>query len=693
MQTSITVHGYTIVDPLTYWSQGSISPDEASCLDMALPVGQPYSPDTPLLPYWPCYSQISPDQRARYLSWLSGGKNRDLDEIGYVFLYFYGLERRALIDGKDYDLIVPEVHRLLNRYRNSSSFDSYLGGFLAYLAAQRLETLTEDNLRAYFPEMAKLNDLGTMVALAWFAQNKMSLPWDLAYSVARNFSGISVPSVVKKEISYLEDLFHTRYNLLFEGGLSVVPAKNPYRLEYRPASPSLLSSFFSNRAGSTIAPCPIPNPLGRKKQFSGLFSLWETSLRDVQPFLNQLAKTEGSITWQAYSRLPEELRMAIPHPDQKAWDRLFSEHNEGVDWAFVPASSLAQVIKLEKRDCLTPAQSRDLSQTVYDSGYLLLPDLHHAGNSYRWDDNLVLIPLSLGKGEALSPSFPSYALMLELGIGIAAADGLITPEELAHLRTFFKDNFTLAPFECLCLEALECLYTQNPPSLTRLGRRLKEGLDPDTRLTVAQFLVGMAAVDGILDPKEEKNLKRVFKAMDIEEEYVQCLLTRAEAIVLADSPFVVRRGTAVAGGETLPPPAAAATSTAFVVDERAVARILSETREVSEILGEVFAKEETNTGDFVLDVESAIDKSGPQEVIPLDHDTGRLQPRYVPVLEELLTTDLWTKEEFVHLVQCHHCMPQATIEAINTWAETEFGDFLLEDDHDSVRVHRDLVVP
>ena len=658
---------------------------------MALPVGQPYSLDTPLLPYWPCYSQISPDQRARYLSWLSGGKDQDIDEIGYVFLYFYGLERRALIEGKDLNLIVPEVHRLLNRYRNSSSFDSYLGGFLAYLAAQRLETLTEDDLRAYLPDMAKLNDLGTMVALAWFAQNKKPLPWDLAYSIARNFSGISVPSVVRREVSYLEDLFRKRYNSLFEGGLSAVPAKNPFRLEYRPASPSLLSSSFSNRAGSTIAPCPIPNPLGRKKQFSELFSLWETCLRDVQPFSNQLAKTGGSITWQAYSRLPEDLRIAIPHPEQEAWDRLFSEHNEGTGWGLVPASALARVIELEKRDRLTPAQSRDLSQTVYDGGYLLLPDLHQAGNSYRWDDNLVLIPFSPGEGEALSPSFSSYALMLELGIGIAAADGQIAPEELAHLRTFFKENSTLSPFECRCLEALECLYTQTPPSPTRLGKRLKEGLDPDARLTVAQFLVSMAAVDGILDPKEEKNLKRVFKAMDIEEEYAQWLLTRAETAILADSPVVVRRGTAFVGGETLPPPAA--TPTAFVVDERAVARILSETREVSEILGEVFAKEETNTGDFVFDVENEANKSEPQEVPLLDHDTGGLQPRYVPVLEELLTTDLWTKEEFVHLVQYHHCMPQATIEAINTWAETELGDFLLEDDHDSVRVYRDLVVP
>jgi hypothetical protein len=61
------------------------------------------------------------------------------------------------------------------------------------------------------------------------------------------------------------------------------------------------------------------------------------------------------------------------------------------------------------------------------------------------------------------------------------------------------------------------------------------------------------------------------------------------------------------------------------------------------------------------------------------------------VLEKLLTAEVWTRDEFVHLVQCHNCMPQATLEAINIWAETELGDFLLEDDDGSVRVDRDLI--
>jgi len=46
--------------------------------------------------YWPSYSGIEPRCRAAYLEWLATGR-RDPDAyIGYVFLFFYGLERRAL---------------------------------------------------------------------------------------------------------------------------------------------------------------------------------------------------------------------------------------------------------------------------------------------------------------------------------------------------------------------------------------------------------------------------------------------------------------------------------------------------------------------------------------------------------------------------------------------------------------------
>ena len=43
---------------------------------------------------------MTPGQRGNYLSWLASGKQGQLDDIGYAFVYFYGLERRFLSTAK-----------------------------------------------------------------------------------------------------------------------------------------------------------------------------------------------------------------------------------------------------------------------------------------------------------------------------------------------------------------------------------------------------------------------------------------------------------------------------------------------------------------------------------------------------------------------------------------------------------------
>jgi hypothetical protein len=48
--------------------------------------------------YWPSYSDISPGARAAYLTWLAGGRREANVPISWPFLFFYGLERRLLVD-------------------------------------------------------------------------------------------------------------------------------------------------------------------------------------------------------------------------------------------------------------------------------------------------------------------------------------------------------------------------------------------------------------------------------------------------------------------------------------------------------------------------------------------------------------------------------------------------------------------
>ena len=88
--------------------------------------------------YWPSYSTIAPACRAAYLQWLADGRHAPHAYIGYVFLYFYGLERRLLVDAQqsavarsERETLVTEVRRLLGIYGTNGSFRGYAAGLLA----------------------------------------------------------------------------------------------------------------------------------------------------------------------------------------------------------------------------------------------------------------------------------------------------------------------------------------------------------------------------------------------------------------------------------------------------------------------------------------------------------------------------------------------------------------------------------
>ncbi|GAB3892852.1 hypothetical protein GCM10027612_41240 [Microbispora bryophytorum subsp. camponoti] len=138
----VGVAGLNIVGGLLYVGAGlpSVSGQtvEPALIDPRLPVDLRRPDWTGQgLRYWPSYASIPPDSRAAYLSWLADGRRYPHVPIGYVFLYFYGLERRALHDlrldrstvGRELSIIQAEVRRLLRIYGENSSFRSYAGEF------------------------------------------------------------------------------------------------------------------------------------------------------------------------------------------------------------------------------------------------------------------------------------------------------------------------------------------------------------------------------------------------------------------------------------------------------------------------------------------------------------------------------------------------------------------------------------
>ena len=142
------------------------------------------------LNYWPSYTEASPDARATYLKWLSTGKLDPVADIGYVFLYFYGLERRLLYDSNhsaaardEKEIIIAEINRLLGIYSTSYSFNSYATSLLSYIQLSECR----DTALYKKPAPAFSNHTGftatLRIGLGQMVQNGMRIPadWALAW--------------------------------------------------------------------------------------------------------------------------------------------------------------------------------------------------------------------------------------------------------------------------------------------------------------------------------------------------------------------------------------------------------------------------------------------------------------------------------------------------------------------------------
>lgn len=115
---------------------------DPSTIFTTLPVSKPHSIEgVPKPPYWPNYAGLTPEQRYVYLSWL-----RDITnpiDTGFVFVYYYGLERHLLFG--DFDKAFNEIMTLRKHHKNKS-FQKYSETALIYgsFYKSRIDLLLKD---------------------------------------------------------------------------------------------------------------------------------------------------------------------------------------------------------------------------------------------------------------------------------------------------------------------------------------------------------------------------------------------------------------------------------------------------------------------------------------------------------------------------------------------------------------------
>ena len=261
-----------------------------------------------LFGYWPRYNEISPTARRAYLMWLAGGRQDPSADVGHVFLFFYGLERRVLVDTKtdaiaraEVPVIVAEVERLRAIYGNRS-FQNYTKGFLEYVAA--LGAFEKALYSKDPPPMTANRGMPLLLraGLGQCAFDGTPVPATWALTWARSEPNVSVPRLAERCQTQFDEQFKRIYAERFADGLKLSVNRTKLKVSYRAASAGLLSENFSSDFGELPDVTTVVTPL---KKLQGVIDEATESLEAYSRFMARHADRAESL--EATMLLPKEL--------------------------------------------------------------------------------------------------------------------------------------------------------------------------------------------------------------------------------------------------------------------------------------------------------------------------------------------------------------------------------------------------
>ena len=399
---------------------GSPSTREPALIDPTLPVNfaKPDWTET-TLQYWPSYHRLTPEVRAGFLSWLGWGRDSPTAPIGYVFLYFYGLERRSLVDADrspvahaELPWVLEEVERLLTIYGPAnSSFASYgsrlaaLVRLLVYGAPTEPPPETPQSWELPFDFSAGLGQLMS-------AGRPIPAEWAIAWVSAHPECYLRTPA--HRCPHEFAELFCRLYADKYGEGMVISPPARPLTISYRPASQGVptIDVVLPHLPdiGSLTAPV---------KELASLAAACTDALDSYSRWLGR--HPDGRASLPGIALLPP-----ILIEDRVASSELLAliEWCEGAlganpeavaDAAGLIAHWSSTATKLNKSD------SGELAKLLEVKGYGIEPDVRYGGPPFQ-PGTVAMFRLADGRAEPPDPAWdPAAGALVRLAGSVVAS--------------------------------------------------------------------------------------------------------------------------------------------------------------------------------------------------------------------------------------------------------------------------------
>ncbi|MBI5519178.1 MAG: TerB N-terminal domain-containing protein [Desulfovibrio sp.] len=619
------------------------------------------------LPYWPSYSEASPEARGAYLQWLEGGRQAPEADTGYVFLFFYGLERRVFHDAErdpslrsEFPAIEAEVRRLLDVYGGNHSFRSYASSLLDALscfaaAAQETQAAAPTVVAGIFGLSAPLKiGLGRMVA------EKRPIPADWAFAWLRSDPNIRLRTPAQRCPSEFQLLFSQAYAKRHGQGMVLSENKTRLKIVHRFASPS-----FHGTGGTASLHVDLPDVSvlsAPTKQLQAIADECMAALDSYSRLLGRSSDLENSA--DALAELPFA---AWP---EKAAAHLNSLHTEAQQAGQPLVRAFSDVFRtLPPWRQLTKARFSALLARLEEGSIGFEPDTRHGGALPETDAPVVLFHNDAGSGP-ITKHYHAAAFAMRIAASVAAADGVICDNERTLLATQAQNWHGLNAAERIRLTAHVAWLLEVRPGVSGLNKRL-DGLSGAEKESLARFLALVALADGVLDAKEVRALEKLYKSLGLEAGVLYSTLHAAPTAGhgVTDAPVAVRPAQA-ASGFAIPPessaPSAPASVCGFTLDMAKVAALQEESERAAAILEAVFASEEP--------------APSPESEAPDEPDDAQVQEETFLGLDAahssfwrvLSGRDSWTRAELEEIALERGLMLDGTLERLNEAALDAF---------------------
>lgn len=681
--------------------------DDPSLVDATLNVsaGVTYQYEDPDISYYPRYRDLNARAKGAYLDWLASDRKDPKAPITYPFIYFYGIERRFLLDHlqgskvgiDELRALFKEVNRLRNVYDGNRSFRGYANRLMDLMILYKPELFPSIGQ----PFISGPNSLSLRYQIGLSALNDRPIGPALAFGWVRYHPEYSGGTVMRRCEKVFKKLFILRYKQQYGRGFRVQPNKRNLDIRYTAAS-SLFSYY--GRTNLELPKVAVPDPFELVGPLRKLEKVADPVLEELKPLSRYLGK-EGHRPddIEASLLLPKALIAEDMPPVLWKLKKILTNHLDSKERLF-PVVSLWKELGKPAPEKLNKSELDLLSRIMdnLDIGFAPDPRYHQVkpdpkGNIslYRLDDEA-----REGLGERLS----DYAFVVRLGAMVAIQNERDTQEFEAVGDMMIDSNMHLSDPEKRSLHSY--LHWCMDTKISMAGvKKSVNSMDQNQIDVLSRTLVAIALADGHASSDEIKQLERIYAAMGLD----QALVTRD--IHEASGYSAMARSSLTPGTEpkheafdSSTPPKVLTPDTRvtkpFSLDEAVLAMHEGETRDAQKILGGIFTSEDEENDLTIILNETAVGPEEDGEQIVDSDDDGELEGNtlfdglnetHQSFMTLLLEAPEWSRADVDTMATGLGLMTDGAIEVVNDWAFDQVGAPLIEDEGAEVVIDQDTL--